>query len=75
MPTKKLRRTTSRYNLTLEVRLYAELQEIAASKGITFVELMRKYIKLGLIVSALEDKPGSQLIIRTGDTEKEIILI
>ena len=30
---------------------------------------------LGLIVSALEDEPGSKLIIRTDDSEKEIILI
>jgi len=57
------------------VELYAELQEIAASKGITFVELMRKYIKLGLIVSELEGEPHSKLIIRTDDIEKEIILI
>lgn len=75
MPTKRLRRNTSRYNLTLEVKLYAELQEVAASKGITFVELMRKYIRLGLIVSELEEQPGSKLIIRTDDVEKEIILI
>jgi hypothetical protein len=75
MPTKKLSRKVHRYNLVLETRLYDKLTEIAASKGITLVELMRKYIRLGLIVSALEDEPGSKLIIRTDDTEKEIILI
>ena len=75
MPRNRLNRTTHRYNLVLDIGVYAELQEVAASKGITFAELMRKYIKLGLIVSALEDEPGSKLIIRTDDTEKEIILI
>jgi hypothetical protein len=75
MPTKKFRHTTSRYNLTLRTDTYAELQEIAADKGITFVELMRKFIKLGLIVVALEDEPNSRLIIRNDHIEKEIILI
>ena len=75
MPTKRLNRNTHRYNLVLELKVHDELQEVAASLGITFAELMRKYIKLGLIVSALEDEPGGMLIIRTDDTEKEIILI
>ena len=75
MPTNKLNRTTRRCNFFLPTKLYEELQGVTANKGITFSELMRKYIKLGLIVSALEDEPGSKLIIRTDDTEKEIILI
>lgn len=66
---------THRYNLVLELKVHDELQGIATSKGITFAELIRKYIRLGLIVSALEDESGSKLIIRTDDTEKEIILI
>ena len=75
MPKQPLKRSTHRYNLVLETKIFEVLQELAASKGITFSELMRKFIRLGLLVSALEDEPDSKLIIRTDDTEKEIILI
>ena len=74
MPRKKIKRNVHRYNLDIPEELYQEVQTIAAMKGTTFVELVRKFIRVGLIVVELE-KQGGKLIIRTGDTEKEIIIV
>jgi len=76
MPRKSLKTgKTKRYNLTLPEGLFNEIQELADSKGTTVLAMLRKFIRLGLIVSELEDEPNSRLIIRTDDTEKEVILI
>ncbi len=64
-----------RYNLALPKELFDELKDAADSRGITVVEALRKFIKLGLIALDTQDKPGSALIIREGDTEREIMIL
>lgn len=64
-----------RYNLVLPEELFDEIQKIADSKETTVLAVLRKFIKLGLIASELEEKPDSALIIRTGDKEQEIVLV
>ncbi len=64
-----------RYNLALPKELFDELKDAADARGITVVEALRKFIKLGLIALDTQDKPGSALIIREGDTEREIMLL
>lgn len=64
-----------RYNLALPEDLFDELQRMADSQQITVVELLRKYIKLGLLVNRALESPDSSLLIRERDVEKEIILI
>jgi hypothetical protein len=76
MPRKTMHKgEMKRYNLVLPQTLFDEIQTMADRKGVTVLDVLRKFIKLGLIVVALEDQPDSKLIIRTGDTEKEVILI
>lgn len=64
-----------RYSLVLPQEVYDEVQCVADSEGTTVLEILRKFIKLGLIAVELEKKPNSALIIRTDDSEREIILI
>ena len=63
-----------RYNLALPKELFDELKKAADEKGMTVVEILRKFIKLGLLILEVQDKPGSALIIREGDTERQILI-
>jgi len=64
-----------RYSLVLPEVLFAEIQGIADSKGTTVLEVLRTFIKLGLIASELEKQPNSALIIRSDNQDKEVVLI
>ncbi len=64
-----------RYNLVLPEAIYAEVEKVAESRGTTVVEVLRKFIKLGLLAVKVEETNGSALLIREGDTVREIILL
>ena len=64
-----------RYNLALPNELFEELKMVADEKGISVVEMLRKFIRLGLLALQIQDKPGSALIIREGDTERQIMIL
>jgi len=55
--------------------LFTALQVLAEQRQTTVVDLIRRFIKLGLIAAKIEDTPGAALIIRDGDTERQIILL
>jgi hypothetical protein len=64
-----------RYNLVLPEKLFEDLQQLSDRRHTTVVELLRKFIKLGLAITAqLEDNPDAALIIRVGETERELML-
>ena len=64
-----------RYSLVLPEDLFAALQELADTRQTTVVDLIRRFIKLGLIAAKIEDTPGAALIIRDGDSEQQIIFL
>ena len=64
-----------RYNLALPKELFDELKSAADERGMTVVEVLRKFIKLGLLALESQDNSGSALIIREGDTERQIMII
>jgi hypothetical protein len=64
-----------RYSLVLPEDLFTAIQELADQRQTTVVDLIRRFIKLGLIAAKIEDTPGAALIIREGDTERQIILL
>lgn len=61
-----------RYNLVMPEELYNELKAVSDKKQLTVVDVMRNFIKLGLLVDKLNDE-GAEIIIRQGATEKQII--
>jgi hypothetical protein len=75
MATKLPESKVYRYNLALPKDLFDELKGAADERGMTVVEVLRKFIKLGLIALDTQDKPGSALIIREGDAERQIMII
>lgn len=64
-----------RYNLRLPSSIYDELEQIAKKYGTNRLELIRKFIRLGLLAVELEKQPESGLYIkRSGELEKLLIL-
>jgi CopG-like RHH_1 or ribbon-helix-helix domain, RHH_5 len=64
-----------RYNLVLPEELYQEVQTLAEQRGTTVVELLRRFIKLGLLVAKAEESPDMAFILREGERERELILL
>lgn len=69
-----------RYNLVLPEELYDQFLELAATRQTTVVDLLRRFIKLGLIAARLDTQPGAALILREispdgRPVEREIVMI
>lgn len=64
-----------RYHLVLPEDLYREVEHLAVSEQTTFVDVLRRFIKLGLLATRAQATPGSALLIREGDREREIMLL
>lgn len=52
-----------------------EIQRVADKQQTTVVEIIRKFMKLGLLAVQIEEIPGSALLIRANGIEREIILL
>jgi len=59
----------------LEEDLFEKVQAVADEEQTTVVEIFRKFTKFGLIALEVQKKPDAALIIREGDTEREIIFL
>ncbi len=62
------------YHLVLPEGLISEVQQIANDKHTTTIDLLRRFIKLGLIAIKIEDEPDAALIVREGNDERAITL-
>ena len=65
---------TKRYNLVIPEDLFNEVKGVAEKQGTTTVDVIRKFIKIGLLAEKIQDESGSALIIREGDTERQILI-
>jgi hypothetical protein len=66
---------TKRYNLVMPQALFDELQTIADERHSTVLEVMKQFIRLGLLVSKAEKASDATVIIREGERERELMLI
>ncbi len=64
-----------RYNLVIPEVLFNEVQKIADEEHTTVVDLLRRFIKLGLIATDVSRKADSALVIREGNREREIMFL
>lgn len=53
-----------RYTLTLPTELYQELTTLADRRGMTIKELVRQFMKLGLLVAKFEETPNTGLFLK-----------
>jgi hypothetical protein len=65
---------TKRYNLVLPDDLYAEVKCIADTEQTSVIEAFKKIIKYGLLLFKIMKDPDSRLVIRQGETEREIVI-
>jgi hypothetical protein len=66
---------TKRYNMVLPQPLFDELKVIADERHSTVLEVLKQFIRLGLLVSKAEKSSDTAVIMREGDKERELILI
>ncbi len=62
-----------RYNLALPEEMFNRVKEIADAEHTTFLEVLKRFIKLGFKVYDAYIQ-GKEFIIRDGDKEKEVII-
>jgi len=63
-----------RYQMTMPAELYDELLQVAEAHGDTVQELVKKFIKLGLLVVEVAKIDGHGLFLHEGDLETEVTL-
>lgn len=68
-------RRVRRYNLALPEELFSKLEEEANKHNTTVVDMLRRFVKLGLLALSIEESPDAALLIREGNTEKQIMLL
>lgn len=66
-------KSKKRYNLVIPVELYNQLSEIAGRDGASVIDVMRRFIKVGLYIDAVSHTKGAKVIIREGKSEREIV--
>jgi hypothetical protein len=64
-----------RYSLVLPEDLYNELEQVAKDRHTSVVDIIRRFIKLGLLAVKTEDAPDTAIIFREGETEREVIFM
>jgi hypothetical protein len=55
--------------------LFSEVQALADQRHISVLELLRKFIRLGLLVAKADDSPDTVFILREGDKERQLVLL
>jgi hypothetical protein len=64
-----------RYNLVLPRHLYEEVQTVAKEQNTSIPDLLKRFIKIGLLVAKLSQSPDTTLIIREGNREREVVFV
>ena len=65
------KRPTKRYTFELPTEIYDQLLTTAEQNGTSVVEMLRKYIKLGLLAT----QPDTVVLLRIGDLEQPVMLV
>lgn len=66
---------TKRYNLVLPEEIFTEVQTLADRHHTTVLEILRRFVKLGLLVAKAEESPDASFLIRKGDEEQRLVLL
>jgi|GEM_PF-2256625 len=64
-----------RYNLVLPIDLFNAIQDIANEQHTSVVDILKRFITLGLIAYDAQKDPNAKLILKEGGREQEIALV
>jgi hypothetical protein len=67
--------TLRRYHLVLPEPLFDQIQKVAKVKQTTVLEVMKRFIKIGLLAEQVANKPGSSFVIKEGENERHILFV
>lgn len=62
------------YNLKLPDGLYNELKDLSKKQGTSVAEILRKFIRLGLLATKYQDDPGSSILVEENGKQKILML-
>jgi hypothetical protein len=68
-------RGMKKYQIVVPESLFEEIEKIADSRQTTVIDIIRRFLKLGLLTARIENTANAGLFIREGDSEREIILL
>lgn len=71
-PAAKSNQATRRYNLVLPEVLYDELQAVADREGTSVVDVLRVFIKMGLLIDKVNISSDGKFLLRENNTDREI---
>ena len=74
-PRAKRAMATKRYVAVLPEGLFLELQALADERGVSVLELLRQFIRLGLFVAKVEATPGAMVVVREDGQERQLVLL
>jgi hypothetical protein len=63
-----------RYHLEIQETLYKQVEDIAIENGITVVQVLRRFIKIGLMGIEAQKTPGGGLIVRDENGDRMMYL-
>ncbi len=66
---------TKRYNLLLPINLFNQVQALADEEGTSVLELLKRFIRIGLVITKLTQSPDAALLIRQDGKERELVLL
>ena len=64
-----------RYSLSLPRELQVQIEAVAEKNHTTVVDVLRRFVKLGLLAVQIEETPGAELLIREGEIERRLIFL
>ncbi len=68
-------RGMKKYQIVVPESLFEEIEKLADSRQTTVIDIIRRFLKLGLLTAKIENTANAGLFIREGDSEREIILL
>lgn len=68
-------RGMKKYQIVVPESLFEEIEKIAGSRQTTVIDIIRRFLKLGILTAKIEGTPNAGLFIREDGSEREIILL
>lgn len=70
-----MKKVWKRYNLALPPELYDTIEAISNEQHTTVLEVIKRFLRLGLVAHAIAKNPDAKLIIREHGQDREIVLL
>jgi hypothetical protein len=63
------------YSIEIDEDIFATLKAYADDKGLPVAELVRRYLKIGIVVQRLEESPEAQvMILESNGTARQLVI-